>query len=393
MAIDTLGLESSHLSPSNSIENLAKNVKKLQGGGVTMPRRAKRHRRPLSSGLYMPTSTTKDTGSTSTPKENGNNSVDISYTNKVDDYEVVSLSVPSSPLLSHKDRKDSGHKKIFTGILHALRGSLLPSQSFDLPHSRPAASEDESRRLSMSADARHQIRVSPLSTSTKSQRVMPQDASQGAELQQENKATPSKKEIRDSNRETTPKHSLISDGSWYSSEEDPHSKKLSKHSKKKKLKITDTMTFRPHSGHSRLKNGEKIGAATKQKSRSADDLLDGGFDEQSSSVPTYSLNYSPHLSQDSCSSSASYNTADSRRMSVDSCSDDPTDQSLDGSLRSKMAKRPSVPTSSPKSIPIAPTEHNDTDGVVHSAPDTVTPLTRWRSFDDLLDALPLKKLK
>lgn len=401
MAIDTLGLEGSPMRSSSSIENLAKNVKKLQGGGVTMPRRARKERRPLSSGLYLPTSTTE---STTTAKEISNGNVDIPHINKLEDNDAVSLSssVPSSPLLFHKDRKDSGPKKRFPAIFQALRGSLLPSQSFDLAHLRPAASEDTSRRLSLSADGRHQIRASPLSTSstpsTNPQQVTPQDASQGGKSTQlqQNEANPNKKETRDSNRETTPSRSHISDGSWNSTEEDPHFKKLFKRSKKKKFKTTDTMTLRPLSGNSstsRLKNGEKIVTATKKKSRSADDLLDAGLDEQTNPVPAYT-HHSPHLSQDSCSSSASCNTADSRPMSVDSSSDDPGEQSLDGSARSsKMPKGSKVTTSSPKLIPIAPVEHNDTDGAAHSAPDTVTPLSRWRSLDDLLEALPLKKLK
>ena len=397
-AIDTLGLEGSPLSSSGSIENLAK---KLQGGGVTMPRRTRKDRRPLSSGLYLPTSTTKDTESTTTAKEIGNGNVDSPHANKLEDNDAVSRSVPSSPLLLHKDRKDNGPKKRFPAIFQALRGSLLPSQSFDPAYLRQAASEDTSRHLSLSADGRHQVRASPLSTSStpsaKPQQVTPQDASRGSRSTQpqQDEATPNKKETRYSNRETTPSHSRILDGSWYSTEEDPDSKKLSKRSKKKKFKITDTMTFRRLSGHSNtsgLKNGEKIGIATKKKSRSADDLLDGGLDEQTSPVPAYT-HYSPHLSQDSCSSSASGNTADSRAMSVDSSSDDPGEQSLDGTTRSKMPKRSKVITSSPKLIPIAPVEHNDTDGVAHSAPDTASPLTRWRSLDDLLEALPLKKLK
>ena len=92
---------------------------------------------------------------------------------KEDEVMQTSLSVPSSPLFTRRARsagRNSSRRKKLTGIVNVLRGSLVPSDSVDLPHSPPTDLEDSDtdtyHYLSQSVDLRRQhVPISPLFTS------------------------------------------------------------------------------------------------------------------------------------------------------------------------------------------------------------------------------------
>lgn len=408
-------MEGGRLLSTSSIENL---TKKLQGANVTMPRRVKKDRRPLS-GLFFNTplhvATTLQDSTPTAMEENGTSGgkdfVDFADVDKdEDDVQRASLSVPSSPLLARRmfsAGRDSTRKKKISSILNVLKDSLLPIQSIDLPHIHSAAERghgngESSRRLSLSMDVkRRQIPASPLSTSSSpfsspirtrarqvtTQGTSPTDVSTRLAHEREIKASrgrldgTGRKGSNSAMDSLTGKRATFSLLSEYSAEEEVS---LSEHSKMKK----DAGIQRPNA----FPGGVKI------RSRSADDILDVDIeadlspDEQREYQIPETRTRAHDLSRDSSGSSMEYNTTDSRPLSLCSSSDDPGESSLDNGMRTRQTK---AITSTHKLVPIVTGGQEETDGnpTEHTIQDAAAPLSRWRSFDDLLGAIPFKKLK
>ena len=465
MGIDILGLESSRMSPSSSMENLANDMKKFQRAGTTMPRNVKKERRPLSGLFGNPPSTPPLANNKHDAKENGGTGedfVDFVDTGKDDTEDItVSLSVPTSPLLARRVTsmgRESGRRKKLSNILGILKGSLLPPQSVDIPLAQVATAEnyDESgRRMSHSMELkRRQIPFSPLSTSSspfsspvhkRIQQVTTREDGSDERLTlraeeearhgrtegnvvedgalPEGKADSSRRENQDSDvalDSLTAKEAslaLISDSSWYSAEEDLSLTDLSRKRRgddaRHKVSTATKSAQHPNGRNFSRPNDNnwKMNPAAKVRSRSADDLLDVdyGADVEQREYPipgplTQELRIydRSRLVRESSASSMEYNTADSRPVSTYSSSDEPGESSLDTNMRIKMIGRKNAITSTPHPTPVSLAEVNfgrDDDREYNPAVPTVeesassVPLSRWRSFDDLLGSLPFKKLK
>ena len=460
MGIDILGLESSRMSPSSSMENLANDMKKFQRAGTTMPRNVKKERRPLTGLFGNPPSAPPLANNKHDAKENGGTGED--FVDFVDtEYITASLSVPTSPLLARRAAsmgRESGRRKKLSNILGILKGSLLPSQIVDIPLAQVATVEnyDESgRRMSQSMELkRRQIPFSPLSTSSspssspvhkRIKQVMTREdgsderltlraeeearhgRTEGSVVEDgtspEGKANSSRRENQDSDvalDSLTAKEAslaLISDSSWYSAEEDLSLTDLSRKRRgddarhKVSTATNSALHFNGRNFSRPNDNNWKMNPAAKARSRSADDLLDVdyGADVEQREYPipgplTQELRVydRSRLVRDSSASSMEYNTADSRPVSTYSSSDEPGESSLDTNMRIKMIGRMNAITSTPHPMPVSLAEVNfgrDDDREHNPAVPTVeesassVPLSRWRSFDDLLGSLPFKKLK
>jgi hypothetical protein len=210
---------------------------------------------------------------------------------------------------------------------------------------------------------------------------------------------------------------LLSDGSWYSAEED------FKDEEKVKVKIdqnpvvasskTTSSSVSNKLVHTRsdtvenfLDGGGKLSLASKLKSRSAEDLLDRLAKEEEGGTqrahPPLARTRCTALSRNSSGSSVEeYATANSRPLSGASDSDEPGgDKGGKSSLESdarqlKVAAGPAsaVSSASPKSVAVVPVAvGREGRGSGSSGGGSAGErISRWRSFEDLLGALPLQK--
>ena len=471
MGIEALAAENGRLSPSASMDNLESSFKKLAGANVTMPRRTRKERRPLTGLFNSPphipgpplaaTTVYQNGASRTNHREMPNGVADVPRVDPWD--EGASLSVPTSPLLTRRAARDGGtlRRKKLGGILSVLRGSLLPTtHSLDLTHSqkrRRAATEageemtdgeggvteeDKKRRWSLSGDVKHRIApisppfspttISPSSAFSSPQRRPLTDTPSSSALDPAHRRVHSELASTDDykwaaepvedlqqNGGTTDllgleKHSgaLLSDGSWYSAEEDLKDDETLANNSRPSVEcasVSVSASKLPYSRPSSMGDGvgvanKGVTPANKVKSRSADNILESLAREEKEEFRTHqplTRTRCAALSGESSGSSVEedYATANSRPLSRSSGSDEPdmggarggvTDEesSLDISTRLKAIGRVNAISSRPEFRALEDRENGPTSGGVASSGERIS---RWRSFEDLLGALPLQK--
>ena len=451
MAIDALAMDGSgRLSSSSSIDNFESSMKKLQAANVTMPRRVKKERRPLSglftnSPLHVATGQqdvkvrgtgqqdvkVRDTEQNSTTI-NGNSfsNPHTEFVRQEIDTQRASLSVPTSPLLTRKAKsagKDNSRRKKFAGILNALRGSLL--HSVDSSRARKRATMDEAdgnrvtggghvRHWSISGDLKQRIYPlpasslsaasspysSPLHTRTQqvatrrnadtSSKTAPSDELDGGmsyDVESSSDAT-ERAALMDSLSVEKDSSALLSDGSWYSAEEDLTEEGKLKNKAADYPKIAAGRLRTVYTSTRLVKDTDgKINTASKMtKCRSADDILDDSiaFERMAEGEPH--LLSRAHYSGDSSASSVDdYNTANSRPLSATSSSDGLGESLDDIHMQSSTIEQGSVASPNHEDVPTVP-DLEGSNGSSGGRGDSAAPVSRWRSFDDLLGALPTK---
>ena len=441
MGIDALSMEGeSRLSPSSSMESLESSVKKFRGAHLTMPRKVKKERRPLS-GLFTNSPATaaaqqngKVRGLEQNGVRNGGNDVVFSTADREEnDVVKASLSVPSSPLLSRRTApagKDNGRRKKLTGIFNVLKSSRRQAMhSVDLTHMKLRAGtvvdgneaettpNGHNRRWSLSEDVKHHVHVpSPLSSSSpytspqhvrarhvaalrpastsNAEQLAPRftigggagatsDATTAAVMNGHSVTEGAVGEM-DSLDADKSAAALLSDSSWYSAEEDVD---------KDDGRLNTGTDSRLIYTNSRLKKnstytGEQMRESFKKKSRSADDILDDNIafevsEPRESLVPRPSAQAYSGFSRDSSTSSLEdYNTADN----LEGGSQDSAEQP--GALDESKPSLAKPVSSSPKVVPLVPVRSDESSGSGSSS----ARVSRWRSLEDLVGALP-KKLK
>lgn len=462
VGIEILGLEGVRVSPSSSVENLKDEMKKINAANVTVPRRrVKKERRPVTELFNSEPSVASGNGERAGRVKGQNGDLADSPVGSRD-IEVMqtSLSVPSSPLLTRRARsagRDSSRRKKLTGIVNVLRGSLISSDSVDLPHSPPTDSEDSdtdtSHYLSQSVDMRRRhVPISPLFTSASSspsnsparkrvqnmasqtkspERKCVEDRGQGngrivtgaiprsADTSlPESEMSPSPAHthgsvdglMREGERAT---FAIFSDSSWYSAEEELNLEEVvgkggsqvnGRGSPGRGVDVTESIF--PSSFKRNFED-----ATGRKRSRSADDLLDMSFESDTEEggypTPGYLATLHPQqLQRDSSASSVEYTTADSQPVSTySSCNDvgQPGESSLDAGVRTQLAAQGIMhthsaqpPTSSAGQASVGSSDRDHRPiGVQRIMEEEVVapPVSRWRSFDDLLGSLPIKKLR
>ena len=466
VGIDILGLEGLRVSPSSSVENLKDEMKKINAANVTVPRRrVRKERRPVTELFSSEPSVVSGNGEREGRVKGQNGDLaDSPVGGRDNELMQTSLSVPSSPLLTRRARsagRDSSRRKKLTGIVNVLRGSLIPSDSVDLPHSPPTDLEDSdtdtSHYLSQSLDMRRRhVPISPLLTSassspsnspahkrvqniasqTKSPERKPvEDRGQGngrivtgaiprsADVSlPESEMSPSPVGslththgsvdgvMREGERAT---FAMFSDNSWYSAEEELNSEEVvgkggsevnGRGSPGRGEDVTESIF--PSSFKRTFE-----AATARKRSRSADDLLDMSFESDTEEggypTPGYLATLHPQqLERDSSASSVEYATADSQPVSTySSCNDvgQPGESSLDAGVRTQLvaqgimhthSAQPTTSSAGQASIGGSDRDHRPI-GVqrIMEEEAVAPPVSRWRSFDDLLGSLPIKKLR
>ena len=213
-------------------------------------------------------------------------------------------------------------------------------------------------------------------------------------------------------------HAMFSDSSWYSAEEEVDSGGKERSNVGVHRTSPGLNSSAAVNGTSLFAGSSIIDVAAQKRSRSADDLLDLNYEsEREASEYTISEGllqlHAHHLERDSSASSVEYTTADSGPVSTYSSCDDVHGQgesSLDAGKR-KQVMVESVDTEWGET-PLAGGGEGQQIGngrgqqafrgelfdgrVQHVAVEELPPhrpVLRWRSFDDLLDSFPLKKLK
>ena len=379
------------LSPSSSMDNL---TRRLRDANVTLPRRVKKERRPLSA-LFSPqhTPTPRRNTRATVIEQNGmkngrdfvDGPIDIPSVNRNidDDALTTSLSVPSSPLLARRSGgRDSSRRIKFSSIFGSLRGSVpSASYSINLPSSDRTTKDEENnggiwtgrigrhkRSLSEDGKRRQQVSVSPLTitsaspTHTGKQQV---HTTQHTSLSQGYESPNGDIHVA-SSRVKTSAPAAKSNASWHL--------------------VNDGTQLRKG-------NGKR-----KTRSKSADDILEaaahfdvGSPQEETEDVISDVLTHTHDVSILSRDSSASSVEVDSQLLSQTSSSGE---SSHGSSSRLRTVEQTSA-ASTPKLVAIVPVKDGDEDSRTtgHTARGVDAPVSRWRSFDDLLGALPLKKLR
>ena len=498
MGIDALAAENGgRLSPSSSIDSLEASFRKLQGANVTMPRRTRKERKPLSGLFYSPPHVPGPPvaaasvqngrpGGFSNGHEISSGHVPdvISRVGAMD--ESASFSVPTSPLMSRKVAAREGstlRRKRLGGILNVLRGSFLPAMhSIDLATLQrkraateagedvtdgdmPVGEEETKRRWSLSGDFKHRIvplsptfssssspfsspqhtKRQPLTSTTSSSSLDPSPGSAHRRVHSE--ITPSTTDYQwsDATAEDLKKSesagllapettsgAVLSDGSWYSAEEELKDEETPKKQSPARVLKTGSSSASKllYSRSHTVDDGfEGVNSVTKMKSRSADNLLSGGGEREG-------LGFRVHLpltrtrchalSRGSSSGSSvedDYTTPNSGPHSSTSGSDEvggvkggvtmdgdmggvtgrdggEGESSLESSTRLKAIGRVNAISLNPRFRAIHPMGDGEigspADGEVapSSSPSSSGErISRWRSFEDLLGALPLQKRK
>lgn len=467
VGIEALAAENGPLSPSSSMEGLEASLKKLQGANVTMPRRTRKERKPLSALFNSPSHVPSPLGASTDQNGKIVNGRDvsghipdvISHVRPTD--EAASFSVPTSPLLSRRTARENGttRRKKFGGILNALRGSLLPTtHSIDLTTTRrkraaTEAGEDTTdgdmpeeketkRRWSLSGDVKHRIvPLSPPFSASSSPFSSPQhtvrqllasttsssslDPTPGAVHRRvHSEISPGsteyqwtdipKSESADLLAPERTSAAVLSDGSWYSAEEELRDEEtLRKTSPRRRMKKGSSSASKLLYSRSHTVEAEGVNPTTKIKSRSAENLL-GGEKEEEEKEEEEGLMFRVHppltrmrchaLSNGSSGSSVEeeYATANSRPDSRNSGSNEMggdtaggtgrEESSLDSSTSVKAVGRANAISLNPNFRAVSPMGDRERRS---SADDTASSsgerISRWRSFEDLLGALPLKK--
>ena len=487
--IDALAAENGgRLSPSSSIDSLEASFKKLQAANLTMPRRTRKERKPLSALFTSPPHVSGQPVSAASDR-NGWPGAGISNSSS-SGHDVVSrvgaadesasLSVPTSPLMTRKTARESStlRRKKLGGILSVLRGSLLPTMhSIDLTtlQRKRAATEagedftdgdmlDEGgegtkRRWSLSGDVKHRI-VPPLSppfsassspfsspqhttrqplTSTTSSSSL--DPFPGvAHRRAHSEITPTTTDYQESDDVATEdgkksesagllaldvtSSAVLSDSSWYSAEEELKDEETPK--KQSPTRVLKTGSYSASKllysrSHTVDEGSEGLSSVTKMKSRSAENLLLSGGEEEEEGEGGEGLSFREHLPLtrtrchalshgSSCGSSVEddYSKPNSRPHSRNSGGPDEMggitgseESSLDSSTRLKAIGRVNAISLNPRFPDVFPVDDGEKESP--SAADNAAAsssslsslsgerISRWRSFEDLLGALPLQK--
>ena len=501
MGIDALAAENGgRLPPSSSMDGLEASFRKLQGANVTMPRRTRKERKPLSGLFNSPPHVPGppvSAGSVQNGRPGGfSNGHDISSRHVPDVIsrvgamdESASFSVPTSPLMSRKmaaRESNTLRRKKLGGILSVLRGSLLPAMhSIDLATLQrkraateagedvtdgdvPVEEEETKRRWSLSGDFKHRIvPLSPPFSSSSSPFFSPQhttrqpltsttsssslDPSPGsAHRRVHSEITPSTtdyqwsdvtaedfKKIESAGLLTpeTTSGAVLSDGSWYSAEEELKDEETPKKQSPARVLKTGSSSASKllYSRSHTVDDGfGSVNSATKMKSRSAENLLSGDEREEEGGGRE-GLGFREHLpltrtrchalSRGSSSGSSvedDHTTPNSRPRSHNSGSDEVggvkggvTDGDVGGLTggvtgrdagEGESSLHSSTPIGRVNAISLNPRfratgdgeRGSQADGEVasSSSPSSLGErISRWRSFEDLLGALPLQKIK
>lgn len=470
MGIEALAAEG-RMSPSSSIENLETSIKKLQRAHITMPRRVKKERRPLT-GLFttspshvpnvasvqqQPNSKIEKTSDAQNGPINSEKNTFIDIVDTDNDAVIAPLSVPTSPLLQRRAvsaGRESGRRNKLAGILNVLRGSLLPTMHSVDGRKRSATEAvdgNSNRRWSLSGEVKHRIGPlsPPLSTasspfSSPQHRRMQQVKTTAA--QSSHRRTNSAADILDyewtdspdiplsdtvkdtivienysatantlvmdslTTTENSLNTALLSDSSWYSAEEELKDEEGGLKSQATNQEVTSK------DGHSRSRRlyshpeknndldlNQRIKPASKKKSKSVDDILDTvsrsevvdeGVQRNHAPLARTRCHALSHGSS-SGSSVEEYGSANSRPLSVRTSSeeDPPGESSLDSSTRLKMIGRVNALSSSSQMYRVPVQSEGSVDGASSGGTAVATSVSRWRSFDNLLSALPLQKMK
>ena len=434
--------------------HLKEEIRNIRAADVTIPRRRLKKRRPISDLFTNPAGTPR--GSSDRGRKTNSDLVDSAQAGKNTEAWPTSISVPVSPLLRRGKHQDSGRKKKLAGILSILRGSQPPVQGIDVPdssHTEPDLSETNCVSRSVELKRRF-IPISPLSTSTTSSPftspihrqtesvpIRPNSTKtrecggRGRDEEENGTSEDTEGALRESAMSVSPEemahshgsdvvmdslktgerstHVMFSDSSWYSAEEevDGGGKGRSNRGMHRPSPGPNGTTVANNT--SVFAGSSIIDVAAQKRSRSADDLLDLNY-ESEREAREYTISegvlqlHAHHLERDSSASSVEYTTADSGPVSTDSSCDDvngPVESSFDAGMR-KQAVVEGVDDTTRGETPLAGegegqhigngrrelSDYRVRNVAVEELPPH-RPVLRWRSFDDLLDSLPLKKLK